>query len=198
MCVCRCFVLFRTTPSPPVTSISGTTMHTSFILLSILITTALAAPSTHHLLPRQNATKGPCDPWSPICQPVRQSNACLAQFLNRANDSVILRCVDDQDAGQAKVDVSERGTRGMGGPGGRLTRIDLCVLWVRFGAGEVGCEDGVVRVDVGWGWGRRRGDKSEARCMFRRVSTVVLLPTCGLYYVRMDEQRFDCRFQASA
>jgi hypothetical protein len=112
MCVCGCFVLFRTTPSPRVSSISNATMHTTLIHFSLLITTALAAPSSYHLLPRQNATKGPCDPWSLICQPVRQSNACLAQFLNRANDSVILRCVDDQDAVQAKIDVSGREWRG--------------------------------------------------------------------------------------
>jgi hypothetical protein len=88
-------------------------MHTSPVIqFSLFIAITLAVPSSHHLLPRQNATTGPCDPWSPTCQPVRQSNACLAQFLNRANDSVILRCVDDQDAGQAKVDVSGREWRG--------------------------------------------------------------------------------------
>jgi hypothetical protein len=45
----------------------------------------------------------------------------------------------------------------------------------------------------------RRGEIGEVEemgmkrgvCVFRRYSTVVFLLTCGLYYVRMDGQRFD-------
>jgi hypothetical protein len=76
----------------------------SFLLFT---NSALAAPSFHNLITRHNTTNGPCDAWAPACQPVRQSNACLAQFLNRAEDGVILRCVNDQNAVQAKIDVSE-------------------------------------------------------------------------------------------
>jgi hypothetical protein len=81
---------------------------------------------------------------------------------------------------------------GVGWRRDKLTRVDLCVLWVRFGAGEVGCEDGVVCCVEG-----RLGNK--ARCvrvqeMFDCSSFDVLI----IYNVRMKEQRFDCRFQASA
>ncbi|EAT91930.1 hypothetical protein SNOG_00435 [Parastagonospora nodorum SN15] len=70
----------------------------------ILTSSTFATPYPHHVFLRRNSTAGPCDPWSPTCQPVRQSNACLAQFLNRANTSVILKCVDDEDAARAKRD----------------------------------------------------------------------------------------------
>jgi hypothetical protein len=82
-------------------------MRTFTMPFAVFVTSAIAAPSFHQLIPRQNITTGPCDAWAPVCQPVRQSNACLAQFLNRADNSVILRCVNDQDAAQAKLDVSE-------------------------------------------------------------------------------------------
>jgi hypothetical protein len=82
-------------------------MRTFTVSFILFISRTLAAPSFYSLVTRQNATTGPCDAWASACQPVRQSNACLAQFLNRAEDSVILRCVNDQDAAQAKIDVGE-------------------------------------------------------------------------------------------
>jgi len=81
-------------------------MLTLITITLLLATGTFATPYSPHILPRQNSVAGPCDPWSLACQPVRQSNACLAQFLNRANASVILRCVDDEDTAQAERDVS--------------------------------------------------------------------------------------------
>jgi hypothetical protein len=82
------------------------TMHTAFQLY-LFSAIVLAAPSIHYFSPRQNTTTGPCDAWAPVCQPVRVANACLAQFLNRAEDAQILKCVNDEDAAQAKINVSE-------------------------------------------------------------------------------------------
>jgi hypothetical protein len=82
-------------------------MYAAFSIL-LFSAVALGVPSGHHFSPRQNTTTGPCDPWANACQPVRVANACLAQFLNRASDAQILMCVNDQDAAQAKIDVSER------------------------------------------------------------------------------------------
>lgn len=66
---------------------------------------ALAAPSSHGLISRQN-TIGPCDAWAVECQPVRVANTCLAAFLRFDVQEDILRCVDDQDSVKAKNDVS--------------------------------------------------------------------------------------------
>ncbi|KAF2822350.1 hypothetical protein CC86DRAFT_300624 [Ophiobolus disseminans] len=81
-------------------------MRANVISSLLFAASSLAAPPLDKLFSRQN-TVGPCDAWAAECQPVRVANACLAAFLRFNVTEDILKCVDDQDLGKAKLDVSE-------------------------------------------------------------------------------------------